>query len=255
MFSHEGCCLLRNVTTIFKTLPHFASYLQSPDYLNGVATLSMRQRQTRVQPGQSAFNSKVSTMRSTSTTTYIFGFLAFAVFITKVILNYLSGQGIGPFPRSNSNVSDIFYLEITPAGWAFSIWGLIYTLNGGYIIHALTTLFKDFPAVFTTSFFIAYILSDLFNIAWLFSFSYEKIGLSCGAIIAYQLALYAVLTVVYRNYNLHKKEIETRYIKDAWAIRILAQNGKFASLYARYSNVCIHDPLMIEGDVACCKFS
>ena len=154
------------------------------------------------------------------------GILALMIFIVKLVLNYLSGAGKGPFPRSNSNVSDYFYLEITPAGWAFSIWGVIYTLNGGYIIYAFSTLFRDFPAIFTSKFFMAYVTSDAFNIAWLFAFSYLEIGWSCGAIICYTLGLYAVLGVVYYNYQSHKKELETRYSKDAWAIRILAQNGK-----------------------------
>lgn len=158
------------------------------------------------------------------------GIVALIVFIVKLILNYLSGAGKEPFPRSNRNVSEIFYLEITPAGWAFSIWGIIYTLNGAYIIHALSTLFRDFPAIYTTKFFLFCILSDAFNIAWLFFFAYLKVWLSCAAIILYSLGLYAVLTVVYVNYQSHKKEIEIRFSKDAWAIRILAENGESINL-------------------------
>ena len=156
------------------------------------------------------------------------GILALLAFVVKLVLNYLSGSGKGPFPRSNKNVSDIFYLEITPAGWAFSIWGVIYTLNGGYIIYAFSTLFRDFPGIFTSKFFLACVVSDAFNIAWLFAFAYLEIGWSCGAIICYTLGLYTVLGIVYYNYQSHKKELETRFTKDAWAIRILAQNGKYA---------------------------
>ncbi|XP_028405922.1 uncharacterized protein LOC114528477 [Dendronephthya gigantea] len=153
------------------------------------------------------------------------GIAALLVFIVKLILNYLSGGGKGPFPRSNTNVSNVFYLEITPAGWAFSIWGVIYTLNGGYIIYGLSTLFRDFPAIFSVKFFLSCIVSDAFNIAWLFAFSYLEIGWSCAAIISYTLGLYTVLAIIYKNYQSHKKELETRFSKDAWAIRILAQNG------------------------------
>lgn len=161
-----------------------------------------------------------------SVSNQIAGFLALLVFIVKLILNYLSGGGKDPFPRSNKNVSEIFYLEITPAGWAFSIWGVIYTLNAGYIIYGLSTLFRDFPPIFTSKFFLACIVSDAFNIAWLFAFAYLEIGWSCGAIACYTLGLYTVLAVVYSNYQSHKKELETRLSKDAWAIRILAQNGE-----------------------------
>lgn len=164
-------------------------------------------------------------MAKASTSNIATGILALLVFIAKLVLNYLSGSGIGPFPRSNSNVSDIFYLEITPAGWAFSIWGVIYTLNGGYLIYGFSTLFRDFPAIFTSKFFLACVASDAFNIAWLFAFAYLEIGWSCGAITCYTLGLYVVLTVIYYNYQSHKKELETRFGKDAWAIRILAQNG------------------------------
>lgn len=31
------------------------------------------------------------------------------------------------FPAPTGNISDKFYIEITPAGWVFSIWGFIYT--------------------------------------------------------------------------------------------------------------------------------
>ncbi|CAB3986743.1 Hypothetical predicted protein [Paramuricea clavata] len=153
------------------------------------------------------------------------GILALLVFVIKLVLNYLSNSDKDLFPRSIKNVSDIFYLEIAPAGWAFSIWGLIYTLNGGYIIYALSTLFRDFPAVFTSKFFLACVVSDAFNMAWLFTFARLEIGWGCGAIIAYALGLYAVFGVVSYNYESHKKELLTRFSKDVWAIRILAQNG------------------------------
>ena len=165
-------------------------------------------------------------MAKASVTNIVTGVIALLTFVIKLVLNYLSGSGKGPFPRSNKNVSDYYYLEITPAGWAFSIWGVIYTLNGGYIIYGFTTVFRDFPAIFTSKFFLSCIASDAFNVAWLFAFAYLEIGWSCGAIICYTLGLYTVLGVGYYNYQAHKKELETRYSKDAWAIRILAQNGK-----------------------------
>ena len=33
---------------------------------------------------------------------------------------------LGIFHSNTGNISDKYYLEITPAGWAFSIWGIIY---------------------------------------------------------------------------------------------------------------------------------
>ena len=163
------------------------------------------------------------------------GILALLVFVVKLVFNYLSHDGTNPFPRSIKNASDIFNLEITPAGWAFSIWGVIYTLNGGYIIHAFSTLIRDFPAIFTSKFYLTYIVGNGFNIAWLFAFSHLEVGWSCGALICDALCLYTQLGILYYNCQRYKNELETRFMKDAWAIRILAQNGK----YALYDVICV----------------
>jgi hypothetical protein len=67
-------------------------------------------------------------------------------------------------------------LEITPAGWTFSIWGFIYTWNALWLIYGVSTIFsKDSngnyiyqltitpPAVY-----IVFIINNILNIAWLY---------------------------------------------------------------------------------------
>merc|ERR1719357_245047 len=48
------------------------------------------------------------------------------LFINSLVFNALAGGGIYPFLENTGNVSDAFDTEITPAGWTFSIWSIIY---------------------------------------------------------------------------------------------------------------------------------
>ena len=55
--------------------------------------------------------------------------LLVAGFVVLVIVNVAAGA-------SNRRVSDRFSTPITPAGWAFSIWGLIFFLQAVGVVYA-----------------------------------------------------------------------------------------------------------------------
>ena len=55
--------------------------------------------------------------------------LLVAGFVVLVIVNVAAGS-------SNRRVSDRFSTPITPAGWAFSIWGLIFFLQAVGVVYA-----------------------------------------------------------------------------------------------------------------------
>eukprot|EP00884_Botryococcus_braunii_P017679 jgi/Botrbrau1/4595/Bobra.60_2s0081.1 len=63
-------------------------------------------------------------------------------YILLVIVNYLSNSGVlGP---KNADISAKFPTPLTPAGWAFSIWGLIFGLQGlGTIYQLLPGGYQD----------------------------------------------------------------------------------------------------------------
>lgn len=48
----------------------------------------------------------------------------------------------GPFRYSTGNVSGRYETEITPAGWTFSIWGVIYTWLLLMVLYQTTYLFR-----------------------------------------------------------------------------------------------------------------
>lgn len=94
-----------------------------------------------------------------------------------LFFNFLSGTGILN-NISTAEVSALYPTRITPAGFAFSIWGLIYTL----LLLTFTWLFykREDSKVAQVIDAIGYwfILSSIANIGWIILFAYLQIELS-----------------------------------------------------------------------------
>lgn len=166
-------------------------------------------------------------MRQPKASTIILSLLALGSYLFKIVLNALAGLGQDPFSHSVANVSDTFVLDITPAGWAFSIWALIYTWNLAYVVYAITMEFRAVPPVLNGLFYLLYIVCDIANIAWLYAFTSESIVSSCVILLGNQVALYALLYVVYVNYSTYQKELEQQHKADAICMAVLVENGEF----------------------------
>jgi hypothetical protein len=166
-------------------------------------------------------------MRQPKASTIILSLLALGSYLFKIVLNALAGLGHDPFSHSVANVSDTFVLDITPAGWAFSIWALIYTWNLAYVVYAITTEFRDVPPVLNGLFYLLYIVCDIANVAWLYAFTSESMVSSCVILIGNQVALYALLYVVYVNYSTYQKELEQQHKADAACMAVSVENGEF----------------------------
>merc|ERR1712118_549417 len=59
--------------------------------------------------------------------------IAYVLFIA---VNVISQTGAFGLP-TNADISDKYSTPITPAGWTFSIWGLIFVLQGGGVLYCL----------------------------------------------------------------------------------------------------------------------
>ena len=83
---------------------------------------------------------------------------------------------IGVFTNSTSNISKGNEVNITPAGWTFSTWGVIYTWQTLWLIFNVYLIFKRYetsrlyrdPPVLTPLFHIFIFLNFALNIVWLF---------------------------------------------------------------------------------------
>ncbi len=93
--------------------------------------------------------------------------------------------------RTTAEVSDQFNVYFTPAGYVFSIWGLIYLLLIAFVIYQALPKYEDSPYIDRIKYLFA--LSCVFNSAWIFAWHYLWIGLS----VLIMLALLVTLCLIY----------------------------------------------------------
>lgn len=109
-------------------------------------------------------------------------------FFASIYLNYLYGSGaVGR--KSVGEVSRQFETLITPAGYAFSIWGLIYLLLFGFLCYQWITYFKGHPQKSLTPTFIWFSLSNILNGLWIIVWTQEMIDVSVLVIIGLLVTL------------------------------------------------------------------
>lgn len=119
-----------------------------------------------------------------------------------LIFNFLTGTG-QLNDMSQADVSAMYQTKITPAGFAFSIWGVIYTLLAislGWMFYKHKER-KTAQVIDGVGYW--FILASLANIAWTVAFSYLQLPLSTVLIFILLFALTQILM------NLSKVRINT----------------------------------------------
>lgn len=96
-----------------------------------------------------------------------------AAYVVMVAVNYLA-VSLPLGGRDTGAISDNYPNLFAPAGYAFSIWGLIYTLLGIYVIYQLWREKDDVVARVNRIF----IINALLNASWMFAWHYDLIWLS-----------------------------------------------------------------------------
>lgn len=131
----------------------------------------------------------------------LFAFIITIAFNALGSFGYINGM-------SQKAVSDKYHNLITPAPFTFSIWGIIYTLLlltlAMMIVKKKDSKVNKLINIFTPTF----LLSSLFNILWIVSFSYEQIGISTIFI----FLLLISLTTISKRLDEHRSEIPYRLI-------------------------------------------
>ena len=120
--------------------------------------------------------------------------LAFAV---TVIVNGLASS-LALNGRTTAEVSDQYFTLVTPAGYVFSIWGVIYVLLLAFVVFQALPSQREKP--FLRQINVLFILSSVFNVVWLFLWHYDQIVLS----VALMFALLATLIAVYLRLGIGK---------------------------------------------------
>ncbi len=109
--------------------------------------------------------------------------IVIATFIT-IIVNLFSSFITG---TSVAAISNRFPVQITPAGWAFSVWGIIYISLIVYAIYQALPMQRTNPRLRRIGHW--YLLTCMANIAWLFLWVNEQITLSLVAMVVLLLSL------------------------------------------------------------------
>lgn len=162
-----------------------------------------------------------------------------ALFVLLLLFNYFASRpNEGPFRHLFGNAttggqSDKYYIEITPAGWAFSIWGLIYAWQAAWIIYSLTFLCrKNTPEVISPVLLLIYAVSSFANIGWLIVWSRELIQASSVLLFAISFFLYGTMATSYATVNIEARAVSKL---DFILLQVLVNNG--LALYTTWSTI------------------
>ncbi len=115
-------------------------------------------------------------------------------FIVVVVMNYLSNTGIFN-GNTMSSVSAQYENLFTPAGYAFSIWGLIYLGLLGYVIYQGRSLFQQYKEGDEIVMKIGwwFVISCIANCLWILAWLYNYTGISVLIMI---LLLFSLIKII-----------------------------------------------------------
>ena len=129
-----------------------------------------------------------------------------ATIIVNILANALPLNGL-----NTGEISDRFKVYFVPAGYVFSIWGVIYIGLIAYAIYQALPSQRQNPCLQAIGWWVS--LSGLANIAWIFLWHYEQFPLTLIAM----LGLLATLILTYLRLNTDAMPVSTA---EKWAVRL-----------------------------------
>lgn len=124
-----------------------------------------------------------------------------AAFIITVIVNSIAGSTTLIGGVQTEDVSNKYPTLVTPAGYTFAIWGIIYVLLGVFVVYS--ALPKQRSSGYVERIGWLFVLSSIFNITWIFAWQYEILWLSVALIVGFLLTLIAI----YLRLNIGKTKV------------------------------------------------
>ena len=118
--------------------------------------------------------------------------LNLVAFLVNLGITY--GSLTGAFGKTNQELSEKYQTLITPAGYAFSIWGIIFIWEGVFAIAQMFPSLAASPVVATITPW--WILACCFQVAWTFFFAQELIP---GSLVCMLGILGSLLTGILRT--------------------------------------------------------
>ena len=122
-------------------------------------------------------------------------------YFLTIIVNSLAGGTTLIGGRLTATVSDSNPTLVTPAGYVFSIWGIIYILLGAFVIYQ--ALPSRSSRGFTEKIGWLFVLSSIVNIVWIFFWQFEYLVVSVVLI----FLLLATLIAIYVRLGVGKSKV------------------------------------------------
>jgi hypothetical protein len=146
--------------------------------------------------------------------------------------------------NTTGEISDFYYLEITPAGWTFGlIWGVIFIWNGVGLVYCLTTIgrknsygeyiYQD-PGLTPKWAFLALMCNLVGNVTWVFMWDRQFISPCISPIAIATFSLYVVIFFCARATKAHVEKTGSRD-KEFWLVTILLHNA--LAFYATWLSI------------------
>ena len=151
-----------------------------------------------------------------------------------VVVFIINGLAASPnadkygFANQTARISDEFYLQVTPAGWTFAIWGIIYAWQCLWIIYSWSFVFRpSTPRTVSWITLLLYSCANVGNIIWIYVWgnNYPQIAFPFIALMwAFLLAAVGVETVhLYKVTPLMNSGMKNKV--DLWITRLVVVNG------------------------------
>jgi len=159
-----------------------------------------------------------------------------AIYLLTCLFNGLAGSGASDLFNSNvGNLSRRYELDISPAGFTFSIWSVIYTSIGLTLIFYVFTIVTKRklgngymylnPVVASPAYCIVYCINMILNNGWIFSWDRELLVVSSYVLCSIALTNILALTLLIRNIEQDNHLLMKEQPKTYWTYIVLAFNG------------------------------
>jgi len=122
-------------------------------------------------------------------------------YILNTVITFVSISGA--FGKTNTELSEKYQTLITPDGYAFSIWGFIFTLEGIFVLSQLFYAPVRNSKVLSEGVSYWWIAACVVQCAWTFAFAQEVIWLACLFMVSIWISLSMILyNTYYMKYTL-----------------------------------------------------
>jgi len=132
-------------------------------------------------------------------------------FVLTILVNGLAGSTTILGGINTAQISDANPTLITPAGYVFSIWGIIYVLLGIFVV--FQALPSERGKEFQKRVGWLFVLSSVANTVWLFLWQFEYLSVSC----VLMFLLLATLILIYLRLRIGKS---TAPLREKFAVHL-----------------------------------